>query len=576
MLQALGDQSTRYELFSVIIHKGGANSGHYHAIIKDLHGQGVWNAAESAPTSAFGAASSVAGCGGKKGWAKLGAKLGGVGDDVGGAEYVVESYVQRPELLIRDIITQFESMSGSNTAKGMPFKQIDTEITEQTGVPWNTRYKPTHGTIRDFVESKQHFFDVKDAVVSVVEGATWNENPPPTQRAPVPPSPAPAASAWAGGSGGGGSASAKSWAQLAAKPAPAECTEKCWFDFNDMTITPVSVRELEKYCEGSECAYVLFYRRKSATMDSAPAKKVMPNLPSHMQGEIDEFNMCLQSSRVMYAERMSQIKVTCYPGSSLSFDGVVLRPTPTGRPFEITIDRRNSLAHAKDKVYEALCLQHTASNYPEVQAGRSAVALHLLRRCIAPSTVSGNDYFMHVYDLVGPEHEDSTPLGTRVKEGLNILLWDGTGEYLGWKELNLCVGPEAEAMALSVSYLIQSFVPRDTAPAAGRSPEAKGVWGGAGASAVGIVSGMVGLAGEEEADGPPPDGVMVLARKDWQLKDLRRILGGLLQQVLEATFLKKLVFLLGFTYCILSLIVFEKLFYFSARHTQLGSSLVRL
>jgi hypothetical protein len=204
-------------------------------------------------------------------------------------------------------------ISVSICLKGMPLAVLLPLIdsnTQQTGVPWNTRYKPTHGTIRDFVESKQHFFYVKDAVVSVVEGATWNENPPPTQRAPVPPSPAPAASAWAGGSGGGGSASPKSWAQLAAKPAPAECTEKCWFDFNDMTITPVSVRELEKYCEGSECAYVLFYRRKSATMDSASAKKVMPNLPPHMQGEIDEFNMCLQSSRVMYAERMSQVKVT--------------------------------------------------------------------------------------------------------------------------------------------------------------------------------------------------------------------------------------------------------------------------
>jgi hypothetical protein len=278
----------------------------------------------------------------------------------------------------------------------------------------------------------------------------------------------------------------------------------------------------------------------------------------------------------------SQVKVTCYPGSSLSFDGVVLhpshdvvRPTPTGRPFEITIDRRSSLAHAKDKVYEALCQQQTASNYPEVQAGRSAVALHLLRQCIAPSTLSGNCY-MHVYDLVGPEHEDSTPLGWRVEEGLNILIWDGTGEYLGWKDLNLCVGPEAEAMVLSVSYLIQSFVPRDTAPAAGRSPEAKGVWGGAGASAVGIVSGIVGLAGEEEADGPPPDGVTVMARKDWQLKDLRLILGALLQQVREATFLEKVGLLLGFTYCILSLIGFENVFYFSARHEQLELSLVRL
>jgi len=39
---------------------------------------------------------------------------------------VVESYRERPELLIRDLVTQFEEMSGKTTAKGMPLKQLDT------------------------------------------------------------------------------------------------------------------------------------------------------------------------------------------------------------------------------------------------------------------------------------------------------------------------------------------------------------------------------------------------------------------------------------------------------------------
>ena len=83
---------------------GGANSGHYHAIIKDLHGQGVWDAAVASAQDAgamsstgSGAATGGAGGGSKTGWGKIGAKLAGVSDDLGGAEYVVEDYQERPE-----------------------------------------------------------------------------------------------------------------------------------------------------------------------------------------------------------------------------------------------------------------------------------------------------------------------------------------------------------------------------------------------------------------------------------------------------------------------------------------------
>ena len=503
---------------------GGANSGHYHAIIKDLHGQGVWEAAvaraeEAGATPAWGGAGAAGGDGGdgatKSAWGKIGAKLAGRPDAGGGAEYVVESYQERPELLIRDLVTQFEEMSGNTTAKGMPLKQLDTEITEQIGVPWNTRYRPVHGSIREFVESKPHFFDVMDTKVSVVEGAKWDE-PATAARAPVQaPSPAPAPSAW--GSADGGSGGKISWAQRAAKPVHVDCTEKCWFDFNDMNITPVSVKELEKYCEGSECAYVLFYRRAQA----AAPKAQVPIIPQHMMPEIDFFNNQVQTYRAKYHEKMSHVTVKCYPASSLEFDEIRLRPV--GLSFDVKIDRRCNLATAKELVYRELKHMHDTSNgavgRPEVMAGLPAVKLHLLRQCVAPSAPGANDGAWHVFDLVGPEHDEMAPLGTRVKEGLSILVWDGDGKALGWQ--NCCVGPAAEALALSVSYL-KSGPANRSPPAAGVGTEAKGVWGGGVASAVGVVKGVIGT--EEDEDGPPPEGQRMLARKDWTLGHLRRLL----------------------------------------------------
>ena len=517
---------------------GGANSGHYHAIIKDLHGQGVWDAAVASAQDAgaissigSGAATGGAGGGSKTAWGKIGAKLAGFSDDLGGAEYVVEDYQERPELLIRDIISQFEAMSGNPSARGMPLKQVETEISEQTGVTWNSRYKAVHGIIRDFVESKPHLFDVRNSVVSVVEGASWPDQP--QARSSAQPQPAcvhapsssgSAQSAWGSADTSGGRPS--SWAKIAGKSAPLECVEKCWFDFNDMNITPVSAKEIEKYCEGAECAYVLFYRRKSQELPGLSLRKaIVPDLPSHMKAEIDRFNATLGSSRFQHTEKVSLVTVKCYPASALYFDGVVLRPHQYGCPFEIEIDRRHTFAHTRNVIYERLLQEHLRSNGAvgarEVPLGPHGVALHLLRQCVPPSVPGANDGAWHVYDLVSPDHEEAAALGTRVKDGLLVLLWDGTGVAAGWQ--NFRVGPESEAMALSVSYLKPSAEQHDNAPMPARSPgaEGKGVWGNTKVSAVGVVSG-IGVADDD--DGPPPEGERMLVRKDWTLAKLRQIL----------------------------------------------------
>ena len=482
-------------------------------------------AQESTSTSAWGGSGTAWGGDGapKAPWGKMGAKLAGV-DSVGGAEYVVSDYQERPELLIRDIVQQFEAMSGSVNARGMPIKQVDTEIAEQTGVAWNDKYKPMHGTIREFVESKPHLFDVNGSVVSVLDGASWDEPQQSAPRTTAQASSAPAASVWGKPDEGG---PAKSWASRMKKD-PIECTEKCWFDFNDMTIVPVSVKEIEKYFEGTECAYVLFYRRKSIdkVSSSGAPMAAMPCVPSHLRSEVDDFNGIMKRSRQEYSEKTNRVNVKCYPASALQFDGVKL--FPKGGPFDITIDRRNTLEQTKDALFQQLLAEYRSTNGQygalEVNTGRQFVKLNLLRQCVAPSAAGLDDGAMHVYDLVIPEHDESAPLGTRVGNGFILLLWDGSGAAMNWQG-SLVVGADSEPLALSVSYLKSLPATRETPPSVPQNPEApKNAWGAGGASAVGIVSGVAFTTGEEEADAPPPEGVRILARKDWTLGRLRHLL----------------------------------------------------
>jgi hypothetical protein len=406
---------------------------------------------------------------------------------------------------------------------------VDTEIEEQTGTAWEKRCGLQHGSIREFVESKPHLFDVRDGLVSVVEGATWDQPSQASARVQshTPPA-APAPSAWGSADAGGG----KSWAQRAAKKEPIECAEKCWFDFNDANITPVSVKELDKYWEGSECAYVLFYRRKipdaSGSYPGNASKAVVPDVPAHMQHEIENFNQQVQDSRRIHAEKMSMVKVTCYTPAALHYDGIALRPAQHGRSFEVMLDRRLNLMQAKQTCMNEMHAQGFGGDEAEFHAGPHALALHALRECVPPSVKGAQDGAMHVYEFVEPDHDESAPLGTHLKPGLRLLLWNPmAGVAQVWRNTRgFEVGPQHEAILLLVSYFKPLAPAREpcASPAASPGPEPKGVWGAGGTSAVGVVSG-VASAVVEETDGPPPEAMRMLVRKDWPLGNLRQWLG---------------------------------------------------
>ena len=97
--------------------------------------------------------------------------------DEGTAEGVgMDSYLKRPELLIRDIIWQFEAMT---LTQGMSLTDVETEISEQTGRSWKTRYRDKHGSLRNFVKKKPQLFNVHESVVTVVANASWADRPSP-------------------------------------------------------------------------------------------------------------------------------------------------------------------------------------------------------------------------------------------------------------------------------------------------------------------------------------------------------------------------------------------------------------
>ncbi|KAF4522539.1 hypothetical protein B566_EDAN009987 [Ephemera danica] len=104
--ESLPSEITTYELLSVIVHRGGAHGGHYHAIIRDIDQLGHWDLAS------------------------------------------------RVTILIGDILrcTQDQTLT---------LEQLLDKVLERTGVPWSKSYKASCGTIAQFLNSHCSYFFVE-------------------------------------------------------------------------------------------------------------------------------------------------------------------------------------------------------------------------------------------------------------------------------------------------------------------------------------------------------------------------------------------------------------------------------
>jgi ubiquitin carboxyl-terminal hydrolase 40 len=70
-----------------------------------------------------------------------------------------------------------------------------------------------------------------------------------------------------------------------------------WFEINDNVATAIDVSKLAQQYEGSESAYILFYRRKGINVD-----KNLLTVPEYFSRPILEVNSKLDTERVAYED----------------------------------------------------------------------------------------------------------------------------------------------------------------------------------------------------------------------------------------------------------------------------------
>uniref|UniRef100_A0A4W3HST7 Ubiquitin carboxyl-terminal hydrolase n=1 Tax=Callorhinchus milii TaxID=7868 RepID=A0A4W3HST7_CALMI len=108
----LEDVEFEYELFSVIIHKGGCYGGHYHAYIKDIDQLGTW----FSPVNV---------------------------------------------LDLRDPLETLRAILVQVGPDGLLVDQLGQKLLEKVGFAWNKRYRKQHGPIKKFLESHPAVFLLK-------------------------------------------------------------------------------------------------------------------------------------------------------------------------------------------------------------------------------------------------------------------------------------------------------------------------------------------------------------------------------------------------------------------------------
>ncbi|CAC5397449.1 USP40 [Mytilus coruscus] len=230
------EHSSEYELFSVVIHKGGAYGGHYHAFIKDVDSLGKWIHPDEEtiqlPTD----------------------------PSTGEVDYIE---VDSPVELIQAILVRNHVLT---------IDKLCAEISKQTGVSWNKRFRKNFGPIVKFLE-KNHdvfVFDPGSNRVSLRNStkmkADEEQNSLTTTAEP----------------------------RIKRPQSPIPMPGQAWFNFDDSRVSPIREKEIEKQYQGKESAYMLFYRRKTLTRpkeaEGNPAYKVPDNLVTDIIIENDELS----------------------------------------------------------------------------------------------------------------------------------------------------------------------------------------------------------------------------------------------------------------------------------------------
>ncbi|XP_028924841.1 ubiquitin carboxyl-terminal hydrolase 40 isoform X1 [Ornithorhynchus anatinus] len=359
----LDDSEYTYDLFSVIIHKGGCYGGHYHVYIKDVDQLGNWQYQEEV------------------------AHENTLNSPVDQKEPKTCQEIDNPLIVLEAIILQ-------EGCRLIQVDQLGQKILKKTGTSWNKKYRKQHGPIRKFLQSHSQIFLLSSDCSKVGLKKTH-------------PSQQPKLDFEAHNLNSSQSSKGLQFPEAQAV-GPLELEDgPCgthWFDINDSSVQPIREKDIKKQFEGKESAYMLFYRKSQLQRPPEARSNPRYRVPCHLLNEMDTANIELQQKRADCDSAFNNIDLHLHLGSHYHFSNGALHPSSSRKEsvLDLTIDRRKTLGDLRQSIFQIL----------EFWEGDMVLS-------IAKSVPAGLHLFQTLYG------DELSLRGIEIADGEDIFVWNG-------------------------------------------------------------------------------------------------------------------------------------------------------
>ncbi|XP_048389929.1 ubiquitin carboxyl-terminal hydrolase 40 isoform X2 [Stegostoma tigrinum] len=308
----LPDSEYEYDLFSVIIHKGGCYGGHYHAYIKDIDQLGTWFSLDE-QTAVVNSSK--------------------------------DSTNQDNLLKLGDPVEVLKAILVQVGPAGVLVDQLGQKLLEKVGVAWNKRYRKQYGPLRKFLENHPDVFLFKADGARVAVKQTDHDfsgqqpNKSKIEKAQTE-----------------NSKASTAHADKTERHSKIPTSEVHWFDFDDAQVRPIQEKDIEKQFEGKECAYMLFYRKSQLQRPAEARGNSRYKVPPDLLEEIANLDASLQKQRAEFDSATNNFEVHLHLGPEYKFENGALHPASSQKDsvLTITIDRRKTVGDLRQAIFQLL------------------------------------------------------------------------------------------------------------------------------------------------------------------------------------------------------------------------------
>ncbi|KAG8013265.1 Ubiquitin carboxyl-terminal hydrolase 40 [Nibea albiflora] len=308
------DSDYSYELFSVIIHKGGCYGGHYHVYIRDIDQLGQWEPPEEECKP------------------KTQKKV----------KEEVKTEACEPQLQEDDPLSVLTAIISQEPSKSVLLDQLGQKLMDKIGSSWSKKFRKHYGPIGKFLQSHSDVF----MLVSSGTRVALKANPPspvtePTSQAEQP-------------TNHGMTSTPSDAAAAEHQPEPEQEQGSHWFDLNDSTVTSIRESDIEKQFQGKESAYMLFYRKTQLHRPSEALKNPQYKVPLQLIQMAQEENIKLQHMREKFEATNNTVELRLHLAPSYRLENGALQSISKEQNggTALSFDRRKTVGDLRLAIYQ--------------------------------------------------------------------------------------------------------------------------------------------------------------------------------------------------------------------------------